>query len=495
MLERYLGPAVFQRGVRRYIKRHRESNTVASDLWNALSEAAKQDVEKVVRPFLDQPGFPLVRVTLQRPKKTRNAKATAAAQPLRVQLSQERFAAEGPGASSHGSSVWPVPWVGRVGRGGRGGRGEQSTRATFTRTLLTKTKATVALPSGSVRYLYGNADEGGFFRPLHASADLPALLEALPELGVAERLGFVQHQWALLRAGYTGLADFLPLVSALAQEPDADVLRALHAPMEHLLDDIALSAGAATHARLRELIVRTFEPALRTLSWQARDGEPESERLRRAELVHLVAVLADNPSDCEEAEHQFQQYMASRAQLDPNLIGPVLTLGARRADAARLHQLLDASETDSTPQARRRFRLALADVREPELAETVLTLCLGPRIPTQDVAFVVARLLRNPAVQERAFEFIQTRWPELRERIPAMLMSRLIDAAPALRAERHRRSLQQFFRKHPLPTAARALRQADERFRLDAAFRKRAAPELRSLLSAAASPAERRSRR
>jgi hypothetical protein len=87
-------------------------------------------------------------------------------------------------------------------------------------------------------------------------------------------------------------------------------------------------------------------------------------------------------------------------------------------------------------------------------------------------------------VQERAFEFIQARWDALRERIPAMLMSRLIDATPALRTEAHRRTLQSFFREHPLPTAARALRQADERFRLDAAFRKRAAPQLRKLMSA-----------
>jgi len=35
-----------------------------------------------------------------------------------------------------------------------------------------------------------------------------------------------------------------------------------------------------------------------------------------------------------------------------------------------------------------------------------------------------------------------------------------------------------FFARHPVPTAERALRQADERFRLDAALRARAAPRL-----------------
>ncbi|MEY4581487.1 MAG: hypothetical protein RL701_6190, partial [Pseudomonadota bacterium] len=86
------------------------------------------------------------------------------------------------------------------------------------------------------------------------------------------------------------------------------------------------------------------------------------------------------------------------------------------------------------------------------------------------------------ATQTQAFEFLQERWSELRERMTPMLMSRVIEATPALRTDAHRRRLKDFFAAHPLPTAARALLQADERFRLDAAFRKRAIPELRAFL-------------
>jgi puromycin-sensitive aminopeptidase len=461
MLERYLGAPTFQRGVSSYIKRHRESNTVAADLWTALSEAADEDVAKVVRPFLEQPGFPLLRVSVARSKGA-----------TQVRLQQERFVATGPGKPS--KLRWPVPWVGRVG---------QQDETTFARHLLTKQSETVDLPDADVRYLYGNADEGGFFRPLHASEDLPSLLAALSELSVSERIGLIQHQWALLEAGYAKLADFLPVISAFASEPEADVLRALIAPVDHLLEDIAQSAGEQTQAAFSGFIIQTFEPALRALGWQTHTGEAQRDRLRRSELVQLTAVLAGNIEDCTEAERQFQRYMEDRSALDPNLINAVLTLGARRADADRLERMLVASETDATPQARRRFRLALADVRDPSLADTLLSLCLGPRIPTQDVAFVVARMLYNPVVQERAFELIQERWSELRERIPAMLMSRVIDATPALRTDQHRRTVQAFFEKNPLPTAARALRQADERFQLDAAFRKRAAPELAKLLA------------
>jgi puromycin-sensitive aminopeptidase len=465
MIEGYLGPEVFQRGVQRYIARHREQNTVASDLWRALSEAAGEDVDAVVRPFVEQPGFPLVHVERS---------------DGRVHLRQERFDARGPRASkprrnpaaNGGKGLWHVPWVGKL-----GGHGPE---AALVRHVLTVPEETIELGRDDASYLYGNADEGGFFRPLHGARDLPALMSALPELDVRERLGFVQHQWALVYAGYAELPSFLPLLAALAHEPQADVLRALLPPCAHLVDDVARAAGPREHAALQAHLIEVFGPALSELGW-GRPAEMNTTRLRRAELLQLVAVLGESAAVCEEAEERCASYLRDR-ELDPNLIAAVLTIGARRADAARFEQLLEASEKEPTPQARRRFRMALSDVRDPTLVREALALCLGPRIPTQDVALVVARLLHNPEAQAPTFDFIQERWSELKARMPAMLVSRLIDATPALRTEERRRKLMRFFAKHPLPTAARALRQADERFALDAAFRKRAIPQLRAWL-------------
>jgi len=473
MIERYLGPKVFQRGVQRYIKRHREGNTVAADLWRALSEAAGENVETVVSPFIERPGFPLLRIA----RKQRAGRDS-------LHFQQERFYARGPGGSgARGSAqaadepAWPLPWVGQLGVGSA-----RAPRRKPLRHLVKKLKDRLPIAQPKLRYIYGNADEGGFFRPLHDPRDLPALFDALPELSVTERLGFVQHQWALVRAGYAQLTEFLPLLAALSDEPEAAVLRTLIGPIEHLLEDLARSLGAQAHAALRGHLLATFGPAFDALGWDGAPDEPDVVRLRRSELAQIVAVLAESESHGEPAEARFQAYMRERSTLDPNLIAPVLSLAARRADASRLSQLLEASQQDKTPQGQRRFRLACADVRAPELAHSVLAACLTPKIPTQDVAFVVARLLRNPHVQEIAFEFMQARWSELRERIPAMLVSRLIEATPALRTEACRRQLHTFFSAHPLPTAARALRQADERFRLDAAFRKRATKDLRAFL-------------
>jgi puromycin-sensitive aminopeptidase len=120
MLERYLGAAVFRRGVRRYIRRHREGNTVAADLWRALGEVSGEPVETLARAWIEQEGHPLL--TLRR---VRGRKGHA------LRLSQERFYETAPRRRDE-ARLWPIPWVGRVGTGGS--RASSSGRCTRART-------------------------------------------------------------------------------------------------------------------------------------------------------------------------------------------------------------------------------------------------------------------------------------------------------------------------------------------------------------------------
>ncbi len=58
------------------------------------------------------------------------------------------------------------------------------------------------------------------------------------------------------------------------------------------------------------------------------------------------------------------------------------------------------------------------------------------------------------------------------------MLSRLVEATPALREPRYATEVRTFFAKHPLPEAARAVKQSLELFRLNADLRKRTAPGL-----------------
>ncbi len=464
MLERYLGEARFRRGVRDYIKSHREQNAVAADLWRALERQAGEQIDQVVRPWIERAGFPLLRATRSGPGQRT------------LVLEQERFSARGPGGrrTQRGDRPWPVPVVLKIGVGERKGKGK------IERHLMTAAQHRVSLPAG-VRYVYANADEGGFYRPLHDERALRELAAHVTELSATERLGLVTHSWALVAAGYGALSSFLDLFGALGAEPDPDVLAALHSPLWHVLDRVA---DEPQRRAVRAIIGSVFAPALRDAGWSARKQEPDHERLRRGELLSLVCLLAEEPTALREAELRCRRYLRDPGSLEPNLVGPVVMASARAGDAALHARYLALSSSAATPQERRRFRMALCEFRDHACIDRTLALCLTERIPKQDLPLLLARLLENPAARERAWRFMQKRWSDLNRRISPQLVSRLIDATPALQGEHNRRLVKAFFGRNPVPTAQRALRQADERFLLDAALRKRAAPELARWLRA-----------
>jgi hypothetical protein len=106
-------------------------------------------------------------------------------------------------------------------------------------------------------------------------------------------------------------------------------------------------------------------------------------------------------------------------------------------------------------------------------------------VPTQDVAFVLVRLLANRGGRERTWNSIKKRWPRLRRRMPPMLATRLVETTPVL-GPKWRRDVAAFFRANPLPAGARSLDQALERFDLDAAFCKVAAKDFTRWLARSA---------
>ena len=459
MIERYLGAEAFREGVRLYVRRHREANAVAADLWNALAEAAGEPVEPVVRAWIERPGFPLLELR-------RTGRGDV------LELRQERFFARpGRRAAAH----WPVPWVGRVGEAGGGVRLE--------RRLLRRARERIELGSPA-RFVHGNADEGGFFRPLHDARELAALARALPELTAVERMGLVSHQWALVRAGRTTLASFLDLADSFGDEREPEVLVALRGALAFVEEQLAPAAGGDTPERLRDWLAALFSPQLAELGWDPAPDEDDATRLRRAAVIGLLGEVAGDPAVLAESARRFAGYLADRSTLEPNLTNTVVLQAARTADAARFDALLEAMRAAHTPQERQRFLLALGECRNPALVERALALPLSTEVATQDVAILLARLLNNRTARTHTWTFVKRGWPALRRRMPPMLASRVVEATPALQTPAHRRDVAAFFRAHPLPTAARALRQALERFRLNAELRRREARGLARWLAA-----------
>ena len=456
MIERFLGAETFREGVRRYIRAHQESNAVAADLWNALAEASGQDVEPVVRAWIEQPGFPLLRLR----RAERDGRSW-------LRFEQERFLSN-PDAKKPGA-LWPVPWVGRVASG-------ESTRSV--RQLLTKRRGEIELPVRGPRFVYGNAEEGGFYRPLHDEAELAALAGALDALAPVERMGLVGHQWAAARAGSAAVDAFLDLALSFGRERDPDVLVALRGPLELCARCTGRTLGPAREAALRARVARTFGPAFAEAGWESARHERDDDRLRRAALLALVGEVGEAREVLGEAHERGLRFLADRRSLEPNLADAVVSLAARAGGEALFERYLAASREATTPQDQRRFLLGLGAFAEPKLVERALELTLTDAVGTQDVAILLTRLIGNRAASELAWAFWKKRFEKLRRRMPPMLVTRPIEALPALGTRPWRNDVAACFRAHPVATGARAVKQTLEQFDLNLGFDERARSQL-----------------
>ncbi|MCH7707040.1 MAG: ERAP1-like C-terminal domain-containing protein [Myxococcales bacterium] len=126
----------------------------------------------------------------------------------------------------------------------------------------------------------------------------------------------------------------------------------------------------------------------------------------------------------------------------------------------------------------------LNELMNPKLIERSLELSLTGAVATQDVIFLLTRMLANPAAREPTWRFVQRRWSRLYKRMPSLLASRLVESTSNLLTPAHRREVATFFARHPVPSGSRALRQSLERFDWYRGFRGRAARDLRDWIDA-----------
>ena len=365
---------------------------------------------------------------------------------------------------------WPVPLVVRR-------DGDRRCRRPVA-TCADRRVADVPVPPAAPAWCYGNAAAGGFYRVLHDAATrrgAPARARRL--LGAVERMALVGDQWALVRAGRARRS------RASSTSPTRSATRPTTTSLDGVAAALAVDrrpggrAESAEQAALRAWIARRFGPALRGLGWAAAADEPDDVRLRRAALLRLVGGVAEAPEVLAEARRRLDAYLADRGALEPNLADAVVSLAARVGDARALRALsrgrcrrADAAGAAALPAGPR----VLPDAGDgPPHARRAAE--RGDPDPGRRLRADAA--VRQPRRSRRGVALPQ---PPLGARCASACRRSCWRASSTRRRRCARRGTRarcaSSSATHPLPEAARALRQALERFRLNAELRRRTAP-------------------
>ncbi len=363
MLERWMTPEVFRRGVQAYLRSHARGSATAEELLDALSEAAGRDVRGPVTSFVAQPGVPLVEAT-----------PVCADGAGRLALRQSRYLPLGSDASA--DATWQIPFCARYAAGGE---------VRQACTLLTEREGSLPLEGGCPDWVLPNAGGMGYYRfALPPDAFESLRLNGLSALDVREAMAFADAVRASFAAGRLSYADAMGALTPLASRPERALATApmglTELAMDHLLDDAGLEDA-------RRWGGRTYRAQWRRLGWQVRRGEDPDTQLLRQELAAFLALEVEDRVVRREALRLGRAYLGlgGDGAIHPDAVAPDLASlcvavavaeGGTDAFERVLAQLLAATD----PIVRRNLLGGLSrGTHEPALRERLFARTVDPR--------------------------------------------------------------------------------------------------------------------
>jgi alanyl aminopeptidase len=459
MLERHLGPDVFQKGVRSYLAKHSGGNTTYADFVGAMSEAAGHDVHAVFDSFVTQTGVPIVAMDM-----SCQGKPTLA-------LDQSRYAPTG--SSIDPKRTWQLPVCVRWSAGKETGQDC---------TLLTAEHGELALTAPRCPdWVLPNAAELGYYRSLPKPELLAKLLAHVDALTLAERVGVIGDVEALVARGDVETSVALELVGSQAKDKSRHIVEASVGIVAGIDDMVPDNLRPRYEALIREL----YGARARELGWHAPPGEGPDTKQLRPTVLRLVAGDGKDPELIKQATELAWKYLDDHKAVDPELAGTVLHVAARYGDQKLFDRLHAEAKKTTDREDRQRMLSALGAFVDPKLVDQALALAITDEFDLREGSSLMNGGLGDPRTRETAFAFVKKHFDEITKKLPEPYRPYMAFTVVPLCDEHRKAELEAFLkpRIEPLDGGPRALKQALEELSLCAAQRKAQTPGVVAFLS------------
>ena len=452
MLEEFLTPEVFQRGLRDYLNAHRYANARTEDLWAALEAASGKPVTEVMNSWVKQTGYPLLEADVSREGE------------LGVNLTQRRFLYDHLlDQGGDDQALWQVPVTVTI-----QGQTEKVSGLMRERNHTLVLGGTTPAATGWVKV---NGGQTGFFRVNYAEWEWERLRDAVAnrELSATDRVGLQNDAYALVRAGMAPATTFLELVGAFENEDDATVWGDVAANLGGLE---TLLAGEPFLEQFDAFARDLFHGVARRVGWDPGPGEGHLDSIRRSIALGQAGSYRD-PEVLAEAKTRFEHYLNDPSSVHPDLRGVVLALAGQEGDSATFEALWSLERQAELQEEKMRFFGALTRVQDRALLQENLRRAMDPEeVRIQDTVILVGAVAGNRQGRDLAWEFVKDNWDELDRRYGkgGFAVTRLVGITGGFTTLERAQEVDEFFQSHPAPSAARTIQQSLERIRLNSAW-------------------------
>jgi aminopeptidase N/puromycin-sensitive aminopeptidase len=440
MIENWVTPDVFRQGVHNYLQAHLYANATAEDFWNAQTATSHQPVDRVMSSFVDQPGVPLL--------------TFADKQSAGIPVTQRRFFLD-PGAAvdrrdeaqaTNVSSGWTIPVC-------------LKTSGVPHCQLISPNSAAVILPA-NLPFFYANAADKGYFRVAYTPAQLRAITaQAETALTAPERIGFLGDRWALTRAGQGSVGDFLDLVLAVKQDPNATVLDTSLGTVGQIRARIA---NDDDRDRLNAIIRAQYGPiyaALGPADGPAAKSATFDQQQIRTQLFESLGAAGD-PAILAHARQLTDQLLSGKKPNEADIIDASVALSAATGDEDFYNRILTVSQKTSDPGLQIESLQVLTRFRNPALVTRTLDYAVSGAVRNQDSWILIAIELSQRETRDIAWPWVQQHWDKVSAQLTTASGSQLVGATSSFCSAEERTQVASFFATHKVEAADRSLAKA-----------------------------------
>ncbi|WP_394647121.1 M1 family metallopeptidase [uncultured Sphingomonas sp.] len=397
MVERYLGPDRFRRGVRYHLNRFRYGNADANDFFASMAKGSGDaGIVPVFRSFVEQTGVPVI---------------TIRADGAGWRIAQARYRPIGVAAGP--AQTWNVPVCARQG-------------VVKSCTLLTAATGTLALKGQGVAV--PNADGAGYWRYSLDDAGWQTLMANAATLPAREAMAAADSLWADFAAGNASFARVVASARILVDHRERSATLMLPAAIDGV-ERFGLSSAA--EVGLRRLAAELSLPRLRALGpLDLRTGayarEESGQSQLRQSLVSYSAYVA------KDAALRRQLGDAARAlidgdagALDPNYRSMALAIAVQDGGVPFMDRLYAALVASTDPLFREQAIRALGAADAAPTVARALALTTDTALQSSERVAILRTLPSHPVGRDAVFARMGQDFDATVANVPAFSRPRL----------------------------------------------------------------------
>lgn len=458
-LAEFLGLEKFRNGLRIYLKRFEYSNAETTDLWTALSESSGMDVNALMTSWTKQTGYPVVQV-----KET-----TWSPEKAVLTLSQERYLPSARGNPP--AQTWMVPITYLTSKGVFGTLTFDSAEGTLE----------VADPRDWIKF---NPGMTGFYLVNYSEERWIALKSGIEQGAFSEldRLGLQNNILCLAQCKYvsTGLA--LKFVEVYREEDSFTVWTDL---LSNLADfKWLLSNNEQLLEKYKNFERTLLTHACEKLGWDPVPGELHGNATLRPMLLRRLGSAGEQQI-LDQAMDRFQSHLSGDKAIHADLRAAVFAMALSEGGRDALDALLKIYRNADASEEKNRVLRSLGSISDPAVLEDALSFVMGSEVKSQDCVPALGSVCANPKHIGRVWQLFKDQFQVFQDRYGGggFLLPRMIKCFENFYTEEMASEVESFFAEHPIPVAARAVKQVLERIRFNAFWASSAIAEVAEALS------------